>query len=85
MPTDDGNWTETVLHSYSQDGTDGCLPWGGVTLDAAGSLYGTTWVCGSNDAGVVFEGPPTDNGGPTETLLHTFGVGTDGANLPRRP
>jgi uncharacterized repeat protein (TIGR03803 family) len=80
MPTVDGNWTETVLHSFSQDGTDGCLPWGGVTLDAAGSLYGTTWVCGTNDAGVVFKLTPTGDGSWTETLLHTFGVGTDGAN-----
>jgi uncharacterized repeat protein (TIGR03803 family) len=80
MPTMDGNWTETVLHSFSQDGTDGCLPWGGVILDATGSLYGTTWVCGSNNAGVVFKLTPTGDGSWTETLLHTFGGGTDGAN-----
>jgi len=79
-PTMEGNWTETVLHSFSQNGTDGYFPFGGVIFDATGSLYGTTWIGGSNDAGTVFELTPTGDGNWTETLLHTFGGGTDGAN-----
>ena len=80
MPTADGSWTETVLHSFSQDGTDGILPFAGVVFDAAGNLYGTTWVGGSNDAGTVFKLTPSQNENWTETVLHSFGSGTDGAN-----
>ena len=34
------NGNETVLHSFN--GTDGFYPYGGLTRDNAGQLYGTT-------------------------------------------
>ena len=37
-----GGWTEQVLHSFNNDGTDGANPIEGVIIDAAGNLYGTT-------------------------------------------
>jgi hypothetical protein len=37
-----GKWTETVLHIFSDDGTDGYNPASGLIFDAAGNLYGTT-------------------------------------------
>src|SRR5580704_3940863 len=40
-PHANGEWTETVLHSF-QGGADGKYPHGGVTMDAKGNLYGTT-------------------------------------------
>ena len=36
-----GKWQETVLHNF-QAGADGKNPYGGVTMDAKGNLYGTT-------------------------------------------
>ena len=36
-----GKWTETVLYNF-QAGSDGKNPYGGVTMDAEGNLYGTT-------------------------------------------
>ena len=33
--------TYTVIHNFSY-GLDGGWPWAGVTIDASGSLYGTT-------------------------------------------
>jgi uncharacterized repeat protein (TIGR03803 family) len=36
-----GTWKELVLYSF-RGGRDGSLPQAGVTLDAAGNLYGTT-------------------------------------------
>ncbi len=61
-------------------GTDGNESWGGLALDQAGNLYGTTLYGG--DAcycGTVFELTNTD-GGWTETTLHVFTGGADGGN-----
>jgi len=48
-----GKWTETVLHSFN--GTDGQSPYGNINFDANGNLYGSTFVGGSSDSGVVYE------------------------------
>jgi uncharacterized repeat protein (TIGR03803 family) len=58
MPQADGSWTEKVLHSFSDDGTDGYWPYASLTLDAAGNLYGTTWAGGAQGNGTVFEITP---------------------------
>jgi uncharacterized repeat protein (TIGR03803 family) len=68
----------TVLYTFTGY-ADGCDPYPGVILDAAGNLYGTaegggSGYCGYGD-GVVFELDPTGR----LTVLHTFGGG-DGAN-----
>ncbi|MGA2905131.1 MAG: choice-of-anchor tandem repeat GloVer-containing protein [Candidatus Korobacteraceae bacterium] len=79
MPAAGGSWTETVLHSFNDNGTDGALPAAGLIFDAAGNLYGTTNAGGTYDAGTVFKLAPTGDGSWTETVLHNFGNGTDGA------
>ena len=43
-PDGGGHWTETVVHSFCADSpqcSDGVGPFNGVTIDAAGNLYGT--------------------------------------------
>src|SRR5712671_5888622 len=80
-----GGWTEKVLHSFA-GGSDGDLPQGGVIVDAAGNLYGTTaGVAGYcthtpyTDCGTVFKLKPHTSGVWTETVLHNFTYnGTDG-------
>ena len=67
--------TETVLYSFT-GGTDGQSPVGGVVRDSAGNLYGTTQYGGSSNHGVVYQLSPT----LTETVLHNFSGGSDGAN-----
>jgi uncharacterized repeat protein (TIGR03803 family) len=62
-----------VLHSFSGE-SDGCYPLGGVILDAAGNLYGTTSGGSCDTCGTVFELAP--NG--TETVLHDFTCGSNG-------
>jgi uncharacterized repeat protein (TIGR03803 family) len=46
-PNMDGSWTEKVLHRFT-GGADGEYPSAGLTLDKAGSLYGTTSQGGVN-------------------------------------
>ncbi len=52
-----GAWTPTILHSFT--GTpDGQAPQGGLVLDGAGNLYGTTLIGGIGNFGTVFEVTP---------------------------
>lgn len=56
-PGSGGQWAETILYSFS-GGNDGSYPLGGVVLDSAGNLYGTTQNGGTMGEGVVFEVTP---------------------------
>jgi uncharacterized repeat protein (TIGR03803 family) len=56
-PTAGGPWQETVLHSFNGGG-DGSEPAGGLIIDSAGNLYGTTWAGGASGNGTVFEITP---------------------------
>jgi uncharacterized repeat protein (TIGR03803 family) len=70
---------EEVLYSFT-GGTDGGTPEAGLALDAAGNLYGTTSAGGANGNGTVFKlTVPTKGAKWTESVLYTFGTGTDGA------
>ena len=64
-------WTETILHSFTNSGTDGNNPNAGVVFDAAGNLYGTTNNGGANNFGTVFELSPS-GGDWTESVIHNF-------------
>jgi uncharacterized repeat protein (TIGR03803 family) len=77
-PTSSGGWTESVLYTFT-GGNDGGGPLGGVTLDPAGNLYGTTVGGGENEFGTVFELSPSSNGGWSFNTIHTFS-GPDGAD-----
>jgi uncharacterized repeat protein (TIGR03803 family) len=66
---------ETILYRFA-DVPDGASPLGGVALDSAGNIYGTTWMGGTYSYGTVFK----LDSGSNETVLHSFAGGTDGAN-----
>ena len=56
-----GSWTGKVLHEFNYNpynGTDGADPTCGLIFDAAGNLYGTTFLGGSGRYGAVFEIKP---------------------------
>jgi uncharacterized repeat protein (TIGR03803 family) len=76
-PSSSGTWTETVIYSFN-GGSDGSNPVGGVAMDAAGNLFGTTANGGPDNYGTVFKLTPR-SGAWEEILLHTFTGGSDGA------
>jgi hypothetical protein len=71
-----GEWTETVLYSFT-GGSDGAAPSGGLTFDRAGNIYGSTYDGGNclYSCGTIFElSRPALRGGTwTFTTLHRFG------------
>ena len=86
-PNPDGSWTESVLHSFTGR-VDGREPTAGLIFDQAGNLYGTTNGGGlmpincisTNGCGVVFKLTPNSDGSWTESVLHNFTKGADGAH-----
>ena len=71
-----GSWTESVLHLFT--GSDGASPSGTLTIDSAGSLYGTTAAGGQHSLGTVFKLSPS-GGQWILTDLHDFD-GSDGSS-----
>ena len=71
-PNGNSGWTETILHSFTNGGTDGYNPDASVVFDSAGNLYGTTNSGGANNYGTVFELSPSSGGGWTEAVIHDF-------------
>jgi hypothetical protein len=77
-------WTETVLYVFKGNAAkDGASPVGGLVMDNAGNLYGTTAYGGTGNCvvlgtlmgcGTVFEmSPPKQKGGKwTEIVLYSF-------------
>lgn len=51
-----GSWTFTDLYDFS--GASGCFPYGSVSFDTSGNIYGTTESCGLYGHGVVWEITP---------------------------
>lgn len=78
-----GLYTQSILHVFT-GGSDGNYPEGNITIDSAGNLYGTTYWGGAGSTacvscGTVYKLSPS-GGGWTDTILHRFVGGTDGAN-----
>jgi hypothetical protein len=85
-----GKWTESVLYVFQGNTKgDGATPEGGLVIDSAGNLYGTTAYGGTGNCvllgilvgcGTVYElSPPAQKGGPwTETVLYSFPTAKQG-------
>jgi len=72
-----GIWTETVL--YSLGGSAGCNSQAALKEDSSGNLYGVTLYGGQYGNGTAYM-LTANNGTWTQTVLHDFAGGTDGAN-----
>lgn len=71
-------WTQSVLYNFT-GGNDGFGPGGGIVFDKGGNLYGTTPDGGQDSEGVVYELSPGQGGQWTQSVIHAFTGGTDGA------
>jgi len=71
--------TFSVLYSFTGKNGDGADPMAGLVRDAAGNFYGVTSGGGSGGAGTVFKLSMGQDGAWTETILHRFEGGSDGA------
>lgn len=80
-PSQGGGWTEIVLHTFTNTGSDGQYPYGGLVFDRSGNLYGTTFSGGKYNAGTVFELTRCMGDSWSERILHNFNSGNqDGFN-----
>jgi uncharacterized repeat protein (TIGR03803 family) len=71
-----GSYTNTTLYNFTC-GDDGGAPKGGVVMDSAGNLYGTTQYGGAYAYGVVYE--LVNHGGSyTLEVIHAFSDGKGG-------
>jgi uncharacterized repeat protein (TIGR03803 family) len=91
----DGKFKESVIHRFSLSKSgfqDGMMPAGGLIMDSAGNLFGTTFLGGGHNeplcqiagqqvfegCGTIFKLTPTANGKWKERFLHAFQGDTDG-------
>jgi len=81
-PQPNGSWTETILHVFGGSGDAG-TPFGGITLDSHGNLFGAVTSGGTNGVGAIYELSPNGNGQWTETILHSLSL-ADGT-FPESP
>jgi uncharacterized repeat protein (TIGR03803 family) len=83
MKNESTGWKFGTLSTF--DGTDdGNYPNGGLILDDAANLYGTTNSGGAVCCGTVFEVKHGANNTWTQSLLYSFAGGTDGG-FPQAP
>lgn len=72
--------TAVDIFDFNSNRNAGYLPYGGVTPDAAGNLFGTTIGGGATENGVVYRLRRAGAGEPwTETVLYNFKAGRDGS------
>jgi hypothetical protein len=83
-PRAHGPWEEEVLYTFT-GGSDGARPWSRLILDSHGNVYGTainggnTTSCSNQfGCGVVFKLRSAAKGSWKESVLYTFGGGSDG-------
>ncbi len=71
-------FSETTLYSFGAGG-DSNMPYGPLTLDSAGALYGAAIFGGTNNLGTVFKlSPPVSGGVWTNSILYSFDFGKPG-------
>jgi uncharacterized repeat protein (TIGR03803 family) len=70
----DATGTETLLYSFAGQSPNGTDPSGGLILDTAGNIYGSTGAGGAFNYGTVFQLSATGS----ETVLYSFAGSANG-------
>jgi uncharacterized repeat protein (TIGR03803 family) len=70
-PNGDGTWTYSIIYEFGVVGGDADNPYGPLTIDAAGNLYGTTANGGLYGWGAAFKLTRSSTSW-TETVLYNF-------------
>lgn len=85
-----GHWAEKELHYFGPHDPGGYHPNGGLVLDAAGNLYGTTesgggGTCGQGGwwCGAIFQLIPQPDGTWKEVVVHSFSYHNNDGIFPR--
>ena len=76
-PAQNGTWNFTVLYAFKGQ-PDAGFPYGALSADKAGNLYGTTYYDGANNLGSVYQLSPGVGGKWKERVLYSFKGGRDG-------
>ncbi len=71
-------WRLKTLYAFKGQ-PDAGFPYGALTFDGSGDLFGTTYYDGANNLGAVYELVPGPRGGWKERVLYSFRGGRDGA------
>lgn len=69
-PQPDGSWSYKKIHTFLD--TPSADPSGGLAVDAAGNVYGTTSLNGTNDYGTIFMLVHNPDDSFTGKTLHVF-------------
>jgi hypothetical protein len=77
VPGSNGPWTESILFDFSNPPVSGGFPIAGVTLNAAGNVYGASEP-GAGNQGVIYELTPSSSGFWNVDVLHAFSGDKDG-------
>lgn len=78
-PSTVGEWHVKVLYGFKGQ-PDAGFPYGALSADKSGNLYGTTYYDGANNLGSVYELIPDGHGNWSEKVLYSFKGGSDGAS-----
>lgn len=73
------SWSFHTLYAF-KGSPDAASPYGGVTADSSGNLYGTTYYGGASGQGSVFALVRNARGGYRERVLYSFSGGSDGGS-----
>jgi uncharacterized repeat protein (TIGR03803 family) len=76
-----GSWVSQTVYVFS-GGASGANPDSGLTMDAAGNLFGTTYAGGSTNIGTVYELKAGKNNKFTASVIHSFVGGTNDGTYP---
>ena len=79
---ENGTYAESILHNFVGGTSDGEVPFGGLSMDLQGNLYGTVTEDGLFGRGIVFELVRLGQGQWQEKIIYNFGENPNDGTAP---